>query len=193
MSTNESHHEEHADGIVEDREKTPPVYFTVLFYGLIIWGVAFMAFYLLSGWSSDAEFQDKMAAHKGLATPQQQAAAVPSSPATAAPSAPSAPSSPAAAVPPSPAALTPPAAAPAAAAESDADGQALFAKYCAGCHGAEGKGAFGPDLSGDYKYGKTSLAVQESISFGRPKNMPAFENKLSSEEIEAVTGFILGL
>lgn len=171
MSTNESHHEEHADGIVEDREKTPPVYFTVLFYGLIIWGVAFMAFYLLSGWSSDAEFQDKMAAHKGVATPQQQATATPSSPA----------------------ALTPPATAPAAAAESDADGQTLFAKHCAGCHGAEGKGAFGPDLSGDYKYGKTSLAVQESISLGRPKNMPAFENKLSSEEIEAVTGFILGL
>jgi cytochrome c oxidase cbb3-type subunit 3 len=177
MSTNESHHEEHADGIVEDREKTPPVYFTVLFYGLIIWGVAFMAFYLLSGWSSDAEFQDKMAAHKGEAPTQQQAAA--------APSAPSAPSS--------PAAPTPPATAPAAAAESVAEGQALFAKHCAGCHGAEGKGAFGPDLSGDYKYGKTSLAVQESISLGRPKNMPAFENKLSSEEIEAVTGFILGL
>jgi cytochrome c oxidase cbb3-type subunit 3 len=171
MSTPEPHHEEHADGIVEDREKTPPVYFTVIFYGLIIWGVAFMAFYLLSGWSSDAEFREKMAAHVGTPPAEQQAATV------------------------TPAALVapPPVTTPAAAAESGADGQALFVKHCAGCHGAEGKGAYGPDLSGDYKYGKNSMAAQESISFGRPGNMPAFEKKLSPEEIEAVTGFILSL
>jgi len=171
MSAAEPHHEEHADGIIEDREKAPPVYFTVLFYGLIIWGVAFMAFYLLSGWSSDAEFQEKMAAHDGTAPVQQQAAA----------------ETPAAPV------ATPPVTAPAAAAESGTDGKALFAKHCAGCHGAEGKGAFGPDLSGDYEYGKTSAAVQESISLGRPNNMPAFDKKLSPAEIEAVTGFILSL
>lgn len=171
MSTTGPHHEEHADGIVEDREKAPPVYFTVLFYGLIIWAVAFMAFYLLSGWSSDAEFQEKMAAHKGEPVLQQQAAAV----------------TPVATVP------TPPAATPGVAAESGANGQTLFAKHCSGCHGAEGKGAFGPDLSADYKYGKTSMAVQESISFGRPGNMPAFEKKLSTVEIEAVADFILGL
>ena len=63
MSTTDPHNEEHADGIVEDREKAPPVYFNVLFYGLIIWAVAFMSFYLLSGWSSDAEFKEKMAIH----------------------------------------------------------------------------------------------------------------------------------
>ena len=44
-------------------EQRPPVYFTVLFYGLIVWGVAFCAFYLLSGWSSQAEFQAKMRNH----------------------------------------------------------------------------------------------------------------------------------
>ena len=46
MSTTETHQEEHADGIVEDREKAPPVYFNILFYGLIIWGVIFMSFYI---------------------------------------------------------------------------------------------------------------------------------------------------
>jgi len=71
--------------------------------------------------------------------------------------------------------------------------QELFAKLCAGCHGAEGKGAFGPDLSGDYQYGKTELAVQESISSGRPGNMPAFDTKLSPEEIKDLTDFILNL
>ena len=75
MSTTEPQHEEHADGIVEDREKAPPVYFSILFFGLIIWGVIFMSFYLLSGWSSDAEFQEKMAAHKGEPVVQEKAAA----------------------------------------------------------------------------------------------------------------------
>ena len=62
--TNDIHNDEHADGIVENREQSPPVYFNILFYGLIIWGVIFMAYYLFSGWSTDAEFQEKMATHK---------------------------------------------------------------------------------------------------------------------------------
>lgn len=165
MSTTDPHNEEHADGIVEDREKAPPVYFNVLFYGLIIWGVAFMSFYLLSGWSSDAELKEKMAIHKGEPPAQQEAAA------------------------PTPA----PAAAQAPVEVVAADGQTLFKKHCGGCHGANGKGAFGPDLSGEYKYGKTTMAVQESIALGRPKNMPGFEQKLSQEEINALTEFILSL
>lgn len=167
MSTTDPHREEHADGIVEDREQAPPIYFTILFYGLIIWSVAFMSFYLLSGWSSNAEFQEKMATHKGEPPVQQQAIA----PTPAAPT--SAPS------------VAPPTGA--------INGQALFAKHCAGCHGAEGKGAFGPDLSGEYQYGKTEMAAQESISSGRPGNMPAFGQKLSPEEIKALAGFILNL
>jgi cytochrome c oxidase cbb3-type subunit 3 len=166
MSTTDPRHEEHADGIVEDRKKSPPVYFNILFYGLIIWGVAFMSFYLLSGWSSDAEFLEKMAAHKGEAPAQQQVATPPAT-------------TPAPAVAEAPAAV--------------AGGQELYAKYCSSCHGAEGKGGFGPDLSGEYKYGKTSTAVEESITFGRPGNMPAFEKKLSSGEIKALAEFILSL
>ncbi len=178
----ETHEHKHAvhefDGIIENRVSTPPVYFTVLFYGLIIWGVAFMSFYLLSGWSSKAEFQEKMAAHKGEQPAQQQSAAA--TPATTDST-------------PTPTPTPTPTSTPAAATESEADGQALFAKHCAGCHGAEGKGAFGPDLSGDYTYGKTKMAVQESISSGRPNNMPAFEGKLTPEEIEAVADYILDL
>ncbi|MDT8443691.1 MAG: c-type cytochrome [Desulfuromonadales bacterium] len=205
----EKHEHKHAvhefDGIIENRVTTPPVYFTVLFYGLIIWGVAFMSFYLLSGWSSEAEFQEKMAAHQGEQTAQQQSAAAPpataestptSTPATAESTPTSTPAT-AESTPtstPATAESTPVSTpAPAVASESEVDGQALFAKHCAGCHGAEGKGAFGPDLSGDYAYGKTEMAVQESISSGRPNNMPAFEGKLTPEEIEAVADYILDL
>ena len=66
------------DGIVEDRATRPPVYFNLLYYGLILWGVAFSAYYLLSGWSSSAEYAEKKAAHEA-----QVAAAAPAAAATA--------------------------------------------------------------------------------------------------------------
>lgn len=61
MSSNP--HDDHADEIVEDRKQAPPVYFYVLFYGLILWAVIFAGYYLFSGWSSSQEFQEKMQAH----------------------------------------------------------------------------------------------------------------------------------
>ena len=51
------------DGIQEGK-KGPPAYFNILFYGLIIWGVIFMGYYLMSGWSSHGEFEEKMNAHQ---------------------------------------------------------------------------------------------------------------------------------
>jgi cytochrome c oxidase cbb3-type subunit 3 len=52
------------DGIRENNENSPPPYFNILFYGLIIWGLLFMGYYLMSGWSSQSEFQEKMDAHQ---------------------------------------------------------------------------------------------------------------------------------
>lgn len=52
------------DGIKENRQTKPPAYFNILYYGLIIWGIIFMSYYLLSGWSSHGEFQEKMTAHQ---------------------------------------------------------------------------------------------------------------------------------
>jgi cytochrome c oxidase cbb3-type subunit 3 len=167
------------DGITENREQRPPVYFTVLFYGLIIWAVAFCAFYLLSGWSSDAEFQAKMQAHDAR---HQSATAAPP-PAAARTSA----------VKPSPAPQ--PAAAPAAATTAPPDAKALYAGKCAMCHGADGKGGFGPNLTiKDYEYGKTRQAIFLSISQGRANNkMPAFEGQLKREEIYALADYLLTL
>ncbi|MBA3015378.1 MAG: hypothetical protein KKD63_10895 [Proteobacteria bacterium] len=48
------------DGIKENRENPPPTYFNILYYGLIIWAVIFSAYFLLSGWTSHGEFQEKM-------------------------------------------------------------------------------------------------------------------------------------
>jgi cytochrome c oxidase cbb3-type subunit 3 len=181
-------HSEHHDydGITENREQRPPVYFTVLFYGLIIWGVAFSAFYLLSGWSSDAEFKAKMQVHEG----KQQGEAMPAAmmnttvkPVEPVPAAPKAPE-PVAAVAP---------AADQAAAKPDA--KALFAGKCAMCHGADAKGGFGPNLiAPGYEYGKNREAIATSIGKGRGNGkMPAFEGQLKDEEIFALADYLLSL
>ena len=165
-NSKQNHHQaprHEVDGIVEDRATRPPAYFSLLYYGLILWGVAFSAYYLLSGWSSSAEYAENKAAHEA-----QVAAAVPAPAAAAAPAA-------------DPAALT-------------AAGKELFASNCASCHGAEGKGGIGPDLSSaNYKFGNNHDAVLSSIRDGRPGGMPAYGNQLSSAQIEALAAFCLSL
>jgi len=189
-------HEHHDfDGITENREQRPPVYFTVLFYGLIVWAVAFCAFYLLSGWSSDAEFQAKLQAHEA----RNQSATAPA-PATAAPAFKPVEPTPAKASEPVPPKAPEPTAAPAVVAAAPAtaakpDAKALFAGKCAMCHGADGKGGFGPDLTAaKYEYGKTREAVALSIGQGRGNGkMPAFEGQLKREEIYALADYLLAL
>jgi len=163
--------EEHADGIVEDRKKSPPIYFNILFYGLILWAAIFCAYFLFSGWSSGQEFQEKMEAHTSAyqqtapqnpvpaTKPQTQATATVATQQTSAP----------------------------------IDPKALFAAKCAGCHGADGKGSYGPDLSDEYKFGKTPEAIITSISDGREGKMPAFSSQLSADEIKALADFLLQL
>jgi cytochrome c oxidase cbb3-type subunit 3 len=152
------------DGIVENRETRPPVYFTVLFYGTILWGAIFSAYYLLSGWSSADEFRQKMGSHQQLQAQRQP-------PQTAA----------AGVVVDKPQADT-------------AAGNELYASHCAACHGAEGKGGIGPDLTlPDFKYGRTMEAVAESIRNGRPAGMPAFDSQLSAAENESLAAFVLSL
>jgi cytochrome c oxidase cbb3-type subunit 3 len=172
-------HPEHHDydGITEDREQRPPVYFNVLFYGLIVWGVAFSAYYLLSGWSSADEFQAKMQAHEE----SYQTSAAP--PAQAPPPAEPPPAHNVAAAP-----VTSTAA---------PDAAALYAEKCAMCHGADGKGGFGPDLSApanQFDYGKSREGLYLSIAQGRGNGkMPSYEGQLRREEIYALVDYILAL
>ena len=64
----ESHTHAHGsrlfDGIVDNRAQHIPRGFTLLFYGLALWGALFMGYYLLSGWSSQAEFEASMQARQ---------------------------------------------------------------------------------------------------------------------------------
>ena len=71
----EGHQHQHGvrtfDGIVDNRVQHIPKGFTILFWALLAWGVLFAGYYLLSGWSSDAEFQAKMAAQEQTASPSR--------------------------------------------------------------------------------------------------------------------------
>ncbi len=57
------------DGIKENRETPPPVYFNILYFGLILWAILFSAYFLFSGWTSHGEFQEKMATHQAKYQP----------------------------------------------------------------------------------------------------------------------------
>ncbi len=170
MTTEQNHHHD-ADGIIENRERRPPAYFNILFFGLIIWAVIFMAYYLFSGWSSQEEFRQAMEQHRQAVARQ----APPSAPTTAA------------------------AAVPRKDEESGEAGDAkeggkLFAARCAMCHGTDGKGGIGPDLTGSsYRYGNDADSIRQSITNGRPKGMPAFGNQLSPEKIADLTAFVRSL
>jgi cytochrome c(L) len=77
--------------------------------------------------------------------------------------------------------------------EAIADGKTLFTgNKCAACHGAEGGGAIGPDLSDAYWiYGAHDGAVFDVITTGRD-GMPPFEN-LADEEVWKIIAFIRSL
>lgn len=76
----DNHKHDHAvrdfDGVIEIRSNPVPRYFAILFYGLLIWGVLFIAYFLLSGWSSEAHFAQKMSDHLEHTAAQPSTAAV---------------------------------------------------------------------------------------------------------------------
>lgn len=79
--------------------------------------------------------------------------------------------------------------APTAAKDKVYDGAHLFAKNCARCHGAEGvKDERTPNLQ---TIALDKAGLVKSITYGKG-HMPAFEDKLSTEEITAVADLIVG-
>jgi cytochrome c oxidase cbb3-type subunit 3 len=155
------------DGIKYREEKSSPSIFRILFSVLVIWGVVFMGYYLFSGWSSQAEAD----AARKVNTEKKQTAhkAVEAS---------------------------------GAAHQGSghkieayvAAGKQLYAQLCSACHGENGKGTVGPDLTASkYKYGKARLDIAKSISEGRPGGMPAFNGQANPEQIEGLVEYILSL
>ena len=74
-----------------------------------------------------------------------------------------------------------------------ADAKVLFGQRCAACHGNEGQGLIGPNLTDtSWLHGGGKLMdIYNTISHGVPaKGMPAWEAQLSPVELYKVTAFV---
>ncbi len=71
-------------------------------------------------------------------------------------------------------------------------GRAVFIGNCAGCHGADARGALGfPDLSDqDWLFGGAPEQIVASITHGREAQMPAFNGILSADALQALLDFV---
>ena len=69
-----------------------------------------------------------------------------------------------------------------------ADGAQVFATTCAGCHGADGTGGSGPDLT--TRTDLTQQRIVDQVTNGGPR-MPSYAGTLSEGEINAVADYVL--
>ncbi len=79
--------------------------------------------------------------------------------------------------------------------EAVEEGQEVFAKNCAACHGPDGGGVIGPNLTDDaWIHGGTPLAIHTTITEGvLAKGMPGWGRLLKPEEVDEVTAYVLSI
>lgn len=75
-----------------------------------------------------------------------------------------------------------------------AEGKRLFTAWnCVGCH-AQGGGAIGPALMDDtWIYGSEPENIYATIVQGRPNGMPAFEGRISSQQVWQLVSYVRSL
>ena len=155
------------DGISYNPKDRPPFIFNLLYYGLWIWGLCFMGYFLFSGWSSYGEYAGIKKAKEARLAAQKQTGAGGVTVNTMRER------------------TTP---------ELISQGKKDFAVHCASCHGPAAKGGIGPDLTRKtFKYGKTAPEVTRTVLEGRPGGMPSFKNELSTDQIEGLVQYVLSL
>lgn len=74
-------------------------------------------------------------------------------------------------------------------------GETIFAQHCAACHGPQGQGTVGPNLTDEYwLHGGTAKDVFHTITEGVPeKGMIAWKKTLNPLQIQQLTSFIVKL
>ncbi|MDX3977459.1 cytochrome c [Shinella sp.] len=72
-----------------------------------------------------------------------------------------------------------------------AQGKRLYAWFgCAACHG-EGEGGRGPAfLDGWWAYGPSMVSIAASIRDGRPNGMPPFRDRMTTDQIWQLAGYV---
>jgi cytochrome c oxidase cbb3-type subunit 3 len=79
--------------------------------------------------------------------------------------------------------------------QSTGNGKAAYQANCAACHGADGQGLIGPNLTDRFwLYGGKPTAIHKTIAEGAvAKGMPAWERTLGAERVRAITAYVLTL
>lgn len=74
-------------------------------------------------------------------------------------------------------------------------GKAIFQTKCVSCHGAQGEGGIGPNLTDDYWiHGGKMTEIVQTISKGVPdKGMPPWSPMLSQDDIHSLSAYIKSL
>lgn len=76
-----------------------------------------------------------------------------------------------------------------------AEGRQLFVRFnCSGCHGGRAGGGMGPSLRDvDWIYGKSDAQIYRSIAEGRANGMPAWQPRLTPDQIWKLVTYIQSL
>ncbi|RMG01323.1 MAG: cytochrome-c oxidase, cbb3-type subunit II [Nitrospirae bacterium] len=78
--------------------------------------------------------------------------------------------------------------------EAEEAGEDIYEKNCKACHGDDGKGGIGPNLTdSEWKYGGSDADIFTSISGGRPGGMPDWGRTLGTDNIWKVITYIRSL
>lgn len=79
--------------------------------------------------------------------------------------------------------------------EAVEDGKEVFTKNCVSCHGADGGGIIGPNLTDDaWIHGGAPTAIHRSIVEGvLAKGMPPWGRILKPEELDQVAAYVMSL
>lgn len=161
------------DGIAELDNPTP-AWFMVLFYGTIIFAIAYMVNYHVIGWgkSQEQEYTAELqqAEEEHLAYLQKPGAGTANTINESN-------------------------------VEQSTDkavlqaGGALFKTACSPCHGEHAEGAVGPNLTDEYwLHGETVKEIFKTIKYGVPeKGMIAWEKQLKPKQISDIASYILSL
>jgi len=75
---------------------------------------------------------------------------------------------------------------------SIAEGQTIFLKNCVACHGANGEGGIGANLTDEtWIHGCDYDALSTVVNDGAPNGMPPYKAQMSEKKIQQVVSYIL--